>query len=351
MRQPITGLLLSLVASTITVLAAPVAGAVPAQSVLPALPGIPVAYSVVSTIPVGQAPGEVAVSPDGRRAYVTNEDGNSVTVINLKTRRVSATIRVGTAPRGVAVSPDNRRVYVANNGGDAQRLGTVSVIDTQAARVISTAGTLPSPENLAISPDGSRLEVAGAGGSSEYGVAEHSLPALTLTGYPLQHRGCSADGIAVVDTLRGTRTWGVTCPALGVVNIQDQGCGNGACEFPVLVGANPQGIAFDRNGNYAYVANADSDTVSVIDLATRLVSVNIPVGGSPYGVAVSRTKAFVTNFESDTVSVIDLATNAVVQVVPVGDGPSGVAVSARSGSVYVTNVMSNNVSVLKSPTP
>ncbi|MFM8896581.1 MAG: YncE family protein, partial [Actinomycetales bacterium] len=86
----------------------------------------PAAYSVVSTIAVGQGPGEVAVSRDGRRAYVTNEDANSVSVINLKTRRVVATLRVGTAPRGIAVSSDNRRVYVANNGGDAERLGTVS---------------------------------------------------------------------------------------------------------------------------------------------------------------------------------------------------------------------------------
>ncbi|MFM7146322.1 MAG: beta-propeller fold lactonase family protein [Actinomycetales bacterium] len=311
---------------------------------------LPTAYSQVATIAVGQAPGEVAISRNGRRAYVTNEDGGSVTVIDLKTRRVVATIRVGTAPRGVVVSPDNRRVYVANNGGDAQRLGTISVIDAQAARLLSTVGTLASPENLAISPDGSRLQVTGSNGSSGYGVADYALPALELLGYPLQHEGCAADGVAVVDTLRGTRTWAVTCPALGIVNVFDQGCGTGACQYPVLVGANPQGVAFDRNGNRAYVANADSDTVSVIDLATRLVLVNTPVGGSPYGVAVGRTKAFVTNFESDTVSVIDLATNTVVQVIPVGDGPSGVAVSPTSGSVYVTNVLSNTVSVLKSPT-
>ena len=315
------------------------------------LPPVPAAYSVTSTIAVGQAPGEVAVSRDGRRAYVTNEDGNSVSVINLKTRRVTATIGVGTAPRGVAVSPDNRRVYVANNGGDAQRLGTVSVIDAQAQRVLSTSTVLASPENLAISPDGARLWVTGNNGAPRATVEFYDLPGMRAASGlqpPSADPNVGADGVAVVDSFRGTRIWAVSYPSLGLVNFWDQGCVTN-CRFDVLVGSNPQGVGFDIAGNRAYVANADSDSLSVIDLATRVVSVNIPVGGSPYGVAVSRTKAFVTNFESDTVSVIDLATNTVVQEVPVGDGPSGIAISARSGSVYVTNVMSNTVSVLKSP--
>lgn len=315
-----------------------------------ALPGAPAAYEVSSAIAVGAAPGEIAISRNGRRAYVTNEDGNSVSVIDLRTRRILAAVRVGTAPRGVAISPDNRRVYVANNGGDAQRVGSVSAIDTQTLRVVSTAGTIPSPENLAISADGAEMWVTGSNASG-YGVGIYTLPAMSSNGYPVQSQGCLGDGIAAVDALRGTRTWGVTCPSLGLVNFTDEGCGIGDCQFSVLVGANPQGIAFDANGNRAYVANADNDTVSVIDMATRLVSATIPVGSSPYGVAVGRTKAFVTNFESDTVSVIDLATNTVVQEVAVGDGPSGVAVSARSGSVYVTNVLGNSVSVLKSRTP
>ncbi|MFM8349765.1 MAG: beta-propeller fold lactonase family protein, partial [Actinomycetales bacterium] len=304
------------------------------------------------TIAVGQGPGEVAVSRDGRRAYVTNEDANSVSVINLKTRRVVATLRVGTAPRGIAVSSDNRRVYVANNGGDAERLGTVSTIDAQALRVMGSTSVLASPENLAISPDGTRLWVTGNNQQPRGTVEFFEVPALQLISGlqpPVADPNVGADGIAVVDSLRGTRTWAMTYPSLAMVNIWDQGCVTD-CRFNVLVGANPQGIAFDISGNRAFVANADSDTVSVIDMATRLVSVNIPVGGSPYGVAVGRTKAFVTNFESDSVSVIDLATNTVVQEIPVGDGPSGVAISAKSGSVYVTNVLSNTVSVLKSPT-
>ena len=49
---------------------------------------------------------------------------------------------------------------------------------------------------------------------------------------------------------------------------------------------------------------------------------------------------------SNTVSVIDPATNTVVATIPVGDSPYGVAINPTNGLVYVTNVHSNTVSVV-----
>jgi YVTN family beta-propeller protein len=87
----------------------------------------------------------------------------------------------------------------------------------------------------------------------------------------------------------------------------------------------------------AYITNLGSNSVSVIDTATNTVTVTIPVGVGPYGVAVSQdgSKLYVTNESSDTVSVIDTATNTVIATIPVGTTPRGVAVTpaaARSMS-------------------
>jgi DNA-binding beta-propeller fold protein YncE len=46
-----------------------------------------------------------------------------VSVIDTRSNVVAATIGVGTYPEGVAVSPDGRRAYVTNNGS-----GTLSVL-------------------------------------------------------------------------------------------------------------------------------------------------------------------------------------------------------------------------------
>ena len=85
--------------------------------------------TVIATIPVGNCPAGVAVSPDGATAYVANLDG-TVSVIDTATNTVTATITVGDGPSGVAVSPDGTRAYVTNSED-----GTVSVIILSAAQL------------------------------------------------------------------------------------------------------------------------------------------------------------------------------------------------------------------------
>jgi len=117
----------------------------------------------------------------------------------------------------------------------------------------------------------------------------------------------------------------------------------------VAVGANPQGIAISPNGARAYAANAGSGTVSVIDTASHALVHTISVETTPYSVAVSPNgaRAYSANFGSDTVSVIDTASNAVVATVTVEDGPISVAVSPDNAFVYAVNFRSSSVSVIQ----
>ena len=61
---------------------------------------------VVATVPVGSSPYGVAVTPDGKHAYVANIGSNNVSVIHTASNTVVATVPVGTGPVGVAVTPD-----------------------------------------------------------------------------------------------------------------------------------------------------------------------------------------------------------------------------------------------------
>jgi len=83
------------------------------------------AVTVTATVTVGSAPDSVAVTPNGTYAYVTNEGGNSVSVISTASNTVTTTITVGARPYGVAVTPNGAYVYVTNYGGNS-----VSVIST-----------------------------------------------------------------------------------------------------------------------------------------------------------------------------------------------------------------------------
>ncbi|MFC9915695.1 serine/threonine-protein kinase, partial [Streptomyces sp. NPDC127197] len=89
----------------------------------------------------------------------------------------------------------------------------------------------------------------------------------------------------------------------------------------IKVGGSPQGVAV--SGNRAYVASLGSDSVSVIDTATRKVGRSIPVDSDPYGVAVSPDgrQVYTTNDIANAVSVIDTATRKVDHRIPVGKSP------------------------------
>ena len=93
----------------------------------------------------------VAVTPDGKFAYVTNSFSNTVSVINVATNLVvgGTDCQVGdfSAARGVAITPDGKFVYVANTATNG--FGTVSVINVATNLVVGAPiavgdGTGPS---------------------------------------------------------------------------------------------------------------------------------------------------------------------------------------------------------------
>lgn len=102
----------------------------------------------------------------------------------------------------------------------------------------------------------------------------------------------------------------------------------------------------------AYIANYSSNTVSVIDVATRSVTHTIPVGVRPTGVAVTPdgTRAYVANYDSHTVSVISTETNTVIATIPVSGWSYGVAVTPDGSHVYVADHHASNVSVISTAT-
>ena len=67
--------------------------------------------------------------------------------------------------------------------------------------------------------------------------------------------------------------------------------------------------------------------------------------------AYSQPYAYVTNYVSNNVSVINTVTNQVIATIGVGDGPWGLAVTPDGSKVYVTNYLQgNNVSVINTAT-
>jgi len=116
----------------------------------------------------------------------------------------------------------------------------------------------------------------------------------------------------------------------------------------------PSGIAITPDGLFAYVTNPQTDSVSVIEIASNMIVDTVTVGDSPQGIVITPDGqfAYVANpgqsVAADKVSVIDLTANAVVATVTVGLSPTMLAVTPDGKFIYVTNALTNNVSVIDS---
>jgi YVTN family beta-propeller protein len=85
--------------------------------------------------------------------YITNSVNNTVSVIDIATKNVTATVPAGSHPFGVAVTPNGANVYVAN-----QNSNNVSAIDTATNNVTAnTSLGLYGPSGVAVSPDGTNV--------------------------------------------------------------------------------------------------------------------------------------------------------------------------------------------------
>ena len=89
------------------------------------------------------------------RAYVTNQSGNNLSVIDLGSMTVTAMIAVGGSPAGVAAAAHAARVYVTSPDGKF-----ISVIDAARNKILRRISVQGGPLGIAAHPRDNRVYVA-----------------------------------------------------------------------------------------------------------------------------------------------------------------------------------------------
>ena len=114
----------------------------------------------------------------------------------------------------------------------------------------------------------------------------------------------------------------------------------------IPVGTSPQAIALNPLTNKIYVANRESNSVTVID-GTNNSTVTVAVGWGASDVAVNTVtnKIYVANAFADTVTVID-GTDHSTTTIAVGNSPTAIAINPLTNKIYVVNQSSSNVTVI-----
>ena len=187
-------------------------------------------WTLKNTINVGKGLSEVTFSNDGSMAFACNTMDGTVTLIDANTKMMLPTLTVGADPVG-AWSASNNNMYVDNEASQ-----TISEISVSSMTVIRSINLGFKPGYVAYHTPSGELWVSDATNGK---VVYYTL-------------------ISGIWTIQGT----------------------------IITGADAHAITFNSNGKKAFVTNQGARSVSVIDVASHIVTQTIIVGTKPNGIVV-----------------------------------------------------------------
>ena len=268
----------------------------------------------------------VSVAPDGSRYYISNEAESTLDVVDQKTSRVIKRIPLSGHPNNIAISKDGRRVYVSI----AVAPGAVDVIDTTSQEKVKSISVKGAVHNTYVTPDG-KFVVSGSIPAKSVTVidSQTETPVWSLTmdlgirpmAFATNPDGTTKwifvqlsgfNGFAVVDfsthkeikrvrlpdlppgkaafTVGGNESHGMAVTSDGKTLVVNSRLNSAvyAYSLPDIkllgsadVGLAPDWVTLTPDGKTAYVANAASNSVSVVDVKSMKEVTRIPVGQVP----------------------------------------------------------------------
>jgi PQQ-dependent catabolism-associated beta-propeller protein len=320
----------------------------------------------------------VSAHAEAARAYVSNEDGHTVTVIDTEKSQVVATVQVGKRPRGLKLSHDGTKLFVAVSGlpkcppsvpdeecakleRDLKADG-VAVIDTRSLKLVQLLKAGSDPEQFDLSADGTLLFVANedTGQATVLDVGTGAIKAQIPVGREPEGVSVSPDGkwvlvtnesdnaVSVIDahTFKVVRSVPVGKRPRDAAFTPDGGTAYVTGEFDASLyrmavpegkpvervielrkEARPMAVALDPRKSRLYMSTGRGGSVAVIDPAGPKLVKEIPVGTRPWGIALSKDGRwlYTANGPSNDVSVVDTESLAVATRIPVGKSPWGIA--------------------------
>jgi YVTN family beta-propeller protein len=278
----------------------------------------------------GSSPHGIVMNRQGSRLYVTvaqsklleasvDGDGKLEFIRSIELPAPAGDKRQ-TFPCGVALSPDQRTAVVCLDG-----VNLLAVVDLETGRVRSQIPVGVAPYAVCLSPDGKTAYVSNWGGRRPQA----------------SDNTAKSDGSDVIIDNHSTASSGMVS-VVDLVGLKET--------TQVEVGLHPSDLVLSKDGRTLYVANANSDTVSVIDtvsgLVRRTVQVRpdaaLPFGSAANALALSKdeTMLFVALGGNNAVAVVPLengkAELSVSEFIPTAWYPGALAV--HGGHLFVANV-------------
>lgn len=263
-----------------------------------------------------------AYADEGHDEASTSSD--QVVVIDPLTDKITRRIDIGSDLHlaHVVLTPDSRFALVSS-----QNKSDVYKIDTETFKVVATAKakTNAQPHGLRISPDGKYAYVALMGDKSigKLSLSTLAFEYIPLNGTPVQ-TGITTDGRYALASVFTDKSMAIVDTATSNVRY---------AKLPSDA-KGPLQLYPLSDARYAYVADQGNDfgqpagnSLYKVDVQQAKTVQTIPVGTAPHGVVVSPDDryTYVTNMESNDVSVVDNSAGKEVARIKVGKKPNGIS--------------------------
>jgi YVTN family beta-propeller protein len=295
------------------------------------------------------------------RAYVSNEDGHTVTVIDTDKNEVVSTIPVGKRPRGIQLSHDGTQLYVALSGlpkcppsipdEECEKLGRdvkadgVAAVDTKTLKVVKVFAAGSDPEQFDLGLDG-RMYVA-----NEDAATATVLDTKTGKIVARVPVGQEPEGVRVSPDGKWTLITNESDNSISIIDTKT------LKEVKhVVVGKRPRDAAFTPDGKMAYVSGEFDSSVYRIRVpegepVERILQLDSNARPMSVKLDSARKRLYVSTGRGGKVAVVDVsATPKLIQEVQVGTRPWGIALSADGKFLYTANGPSNDLSVVDTAT-
>lgn len=336
--------------------------------------------TVIATINAGVNPAGIAITPDSRTAYVANVNNygiineHVVSVINLRTNLVETTIRDPSFNElyTVTLNANATKAYATNSNSS-----TVSIIDTRTNQVSGLIHGFDGPSGMVIHHKRHVGYVNNYGGPEGVGSGNGKTISVVnlLTNTIVDTIEVGQGPVALALSPSGRFLYVINYvdgkPGTGTLSIIRTDINQVVDTVEGFFG--PFGIALTPDGKFAYITNFGSNdfdpigrTVSVVNLCTHQITATIDLALQPSGVGITPDGrfAYVSNYNTlyrhknfveltageGTVAIIDIATNQVLPpTIVVGESPARVTISPNGKFAYISNFTGNTIDVIALP--
>ena len=285
----------------------------------------PASRKVFARIPTGEGPHEVAVSNDGKLAFVANygarEPGSTISVIDLASAKETRRVDLGALRRPHGIAFADGRVYFT---AEANKL--IGRYDPAADRIDWLLGTGQNTTHmLVLSPDQSRIFTANIT-SDTLSVIERtsSPPGWNVTTVPV---GKGPEGIDLSPDGKQVWTAHSRDGGLSIVDVATKK----VVQTLDLNTRRSNRLKFTPDGKRVLISDLEAGELLVLDADARKEIKRIPLGKHPEGILIvpDGSRAYVAVAGEDKVAVVDLGTLQVVGTIASGSAPDGMAWAER----------------------